>query len=188
MGNKIVDSLHNNPIIAAVSDEKNLNEALGADVEIVFILNSSIFDLDDQIKKIQKAHKLAFVHVDLVDGISSNKTGIRYICEVFKPDGIITTKSHLISACKHYDVMTIQRIFLLDSLSLETGIGSINACNPDAVEILPNVVPKIVNKMVKEVRKPIITGGLITEKEDIMNSLKAGAIGVSTSKVDIWGC
>lgn len=188
MGNRIVDSLHNNPIIAAVSDEKKLEAALYADVEIIFILNSSIFNLDQQIKRIQAVDKLAFVHVDLVDGISSNKTGISYICEVFKPDGIITTKGHLISACKKYDVMTIQRIFLLDSISLETGISSINTCNPDAVEMLPNVVPKIVTQMVKKIRKPIITGGLITEKEDIMNSLKAGAIGVSTSKIEIWGC
>lgn len=188
MANKIVDSLHNNPIIAAASDEEKLNAAQSADVEIVFILNSTIFNLDDQIKKVQTAGKMAFVHVDLVDGISSNKTGIRYICEVFKPDGIITTKGHLISAAKKYGVMTIQRVFLLDSLSLETGIDSINACNPDAVEILPNVVPKIVTRMVKALRKPIITGGLITEKEDIMNSLKAGAMGISTSTVDIWGC
>jgi len=188
MGNLIVDSLHNNPIIAAVSDDEKLNEALEADVEIVFILNSSIFDIGEKIKRIQASRKLAFVHVDLVDGISSNKTGIRYICEVFKPDGVITTKSHLISACKAYDVMTIQRVFLLDSISYETGINSIKGCNPDAVEILPNVVPKMIKKMVQDVRKPIITGGLITEKEDVINSLKAGAIGASTSKVEIWDC
>ncbi len=188
MGNIIVDSLHNNPIIAAVSNEINLDEALASDVEIVFLLNSTIFDIGNTIQKIQDAGKLAFVHVDLVDGISTNKTGIRYICEVFKPDGIITTKSHLISACKEYDVATIQRVFLLDSISFETGLNSIKACNPDAVEILPNVVPKIIKEIVKKVRKPIITGGLITEKEDVINSLKAGAIGTSTSKKEIWSC
>lgn len=186
MGNILINSLHKNPIIAAVNNEENLQQALDTEVEIVFLLNSSIFNLGTIIKQIQAANKLAFVHVDLVDGISATKTGIKYICEIFKPDGIITTKGHLISACKEYDVKTVQRIFLLDSISFETGVKSIKGCNPDAVEILPNVMPKVIKRIVKSVNKPIITGGLITEKEDVIDSLKAGAIGISTSKKEIW--
>lgn len=186
MGSKLIDSLHNNPIIAAINKSDALEDALASEVEVIFLLTSNIFDLGDTIKKVQSAGKLVFVHVDLVDGISSNKTGVRYICEVFKPDGIITTKSNLIKVCENYDVITIQRIFLLDSLNFDTGVKSVNVCNPDAVEILPNVIPKIIQKFSKLTRKPIISGGLITTKEDVIESLGAGAIGISTSKRKIW--
>ena len=112
--------------------------------------------------------------------------GVKYICEVFKPDGIITTKSHLIKVCENYDVVTIQRIFLLDSLNFDTGVKSVHSCNPDAVEILPNVMPGIIKHFIEITRKPIISGGLITTKEDVIKSLSAGAIGISTSKREIW--
>ncbi|MCK5763459.1 MAG: glycerol-3-phosphate responsive antiterminator [Clostridiales bacterium] len=67
---------------------------------MIFLLTSNIFNLGDTIKAVQKSDKLVFVQVDLVDGISANKMGVKYICEVFKPDGIITTKNHLIKACE----------------------------------------------------------------------------------------
>ncbi len=186
MGSKLISSLHNNPIIAAINKLEALEEALASEVEMIFLLTSNIFDLGDTIKAVQKAGKLVFVHVDLVDGISANKMGVKYICEVFKPDGIITTKSHLIKACEEYDVITIQRIFLLDSLNFDTGVKSVHNCNPDAVEILPNVMPRIIKHFIELTRKPIISGGLITTKEDVIKSLGAGAIGISTSKQAIW--
>ncbi|MBN2260631.1 MAG: glycerol-3-phosphate responsive antiterminator [Clostridiales bacterium] len=186
MGSILIDALHKNPIIAAINNTENLIEALSSEVEIIFLLTSNIFDLEDTINKIKNSGKLVFVHVDLVDGISTTKTGVRYICEKFKPDGIITTKGHLISTIKDYDIITIQRIFLLDSLSFDTGIKAIKSNNPDAVEILPNVMPKILKKIIASVNKPVITGGLITEKEDVIHSIQAGAIGISTSKKEIW--
>ncbi len=83
-------------------------------------------------------------------------------------------------------VLTIQRLFLLDSLSLDTGIHSIKTHDPDAVEILPGVMPKVTKQIVIKTDKPIIAGGLIKDKDDVIQSLRAGAMGISTSAPDIW--
>jgi len=47
-------------------------------------------------------------------------------------------------------------------------------------------MPKVTKTIVKATNKPVITGGLIQSKEDVINSLQAGAIGISTSKKEIW--
>ena len=57
---------------------------------------------------------------------------------------------------------------------------------PDFIEILPGVMPKIIKKICKKSRCPVIAGGLITDKEDVMGALNAGAISVSSTNQDVW--
>lgn len=186
MGNLLTKRLSENPIVAAIKSVDKLDEALKSNVEIIFLLTGDVFNLKEMVDRIHKRRKAVFVHVDLIEGIAADPVGLRFICESVQPDGIITTKGHLIKAAKKMKVLTIQRLFLLDSLSLDTGIHSIKTHNPDAVEILPGVMPKVTNQIVVKTDKPIIAGGLIKDKEDVIQSLKAGAMGISTSAQDIW--
>ena len=48
-------------------------------------------------------------------------------------------------------------------------------------------MPKIIRKLASEMEVPLIAGGLITDKEDVINALSAGALAVSTTLSDIWG-
>uniref|UniRef100_UPI0035623901 glycerol-3-phosphate responsive antiterminator n=1 Tax=Ilyobacter sp. TaxID=3100343 RepID=UPI0035623901 len=101
-------------------------------------------------------------------------------------DGIISTKYNLIKTAKKLGVRVIQRFFLLDSISLENSLKYARETKPDAVEILPGLMPKIIKRLSNELNLPVIAGGLITDKEDIMNALGAGASGVSTTKIELW--
>ena len=58
--------------------------------------------------------------------------------------------------------------------------------NPDAIEIMPGIMPKITKKMSDELDVPVIVGGLISEKSEVENALKSGALGVSTSAKELW--
>jgi len=186
MGNQLLSGLHINPIIAAIHHEDALDEALSSQVEIVFLLTSNILTLKETVRRVKAADKKVFVHADLVEGLSKDLMGLKFIIETSNPDGIITTKTHLIKACKKMNILAIQRIFLLDSHNFESGVKSVFDCSPDAVEILPGIMPSMTRQFVKLTNKPIISGGLIQTKDDIINSLKAGASGISTSKSGIW--
>ena len=47
-------------------------------------------------------------------------------------------------------------------------------------------MPKVIHKLVNEMEIPLIAGGLITDKEDVIHALSAGAIAVSTTLSDVW--
>lgn len=186
MGKIFYDSVQDNPIIAAIHNVNDLNLAIDTDCEIIFLLTGNIFNLKDVVEKIKQRGKEVYIHIDLLEGFSRDLVALKYIHENIRPTGIITTKSNLIKIAKEMNMFTIQRLFILDSMALETGINSIHMAKPDAVEILPGIMPKIIKKVYNTTNIPVIAGGLIQDKEDVIGSLKAGAIGISSSSKNIW--
>lgn len=186
MYSKFISRVQNSPIIAAVNDPAKLDPALASPCEIIFLLVGSIFNLKETVDKCKAHEKCILVHFDLMEGFSKDAIALKYMHENIQPDGIITTKSNLIKIAREFNIFAIQRLFILDSLALDSGIKSIHSTKPDAIEILPGVMPKVIRTIHHETRIPVIAGGLIADKEDVINVLKAGAFGVSTSKKEIW--
>ena len=180
------NKLNSNHIIAAVKDIENLDEALNSNCEIIFLLCGSIFNLKESVKKAKEKNKMIFIHVDLVDGFSKDATALKYICDRICPDGIISTKNNLLKAAKSLGLLTVQRVFIIDSLSIETAVKSSQMINPDAIEILPGIMPRITKQISSTSEIPIIVGGLIREKQEVADALKSGALGVSTTSKTIW--
>lgn len=186
MKNEFLDKMQISPIIAAVKDINKLDSAIESPCEIIFLLTGDIFNLKEIVNRVKSNGKSIFIHVDLIDGFSKNVTALKYINEHIKPDGIISTKATLIKAAKDMNMFAIQRFFILDSLSLNNAIEAMRTLHPDAVEILPGIMGKITHTLHQQTKKPIITGGLIKDKEDVIESIKSGAIGISTTDEKIW--
>ena len=60
------------------------------------------------------------------------------------------------------------------------------AAGPDLIEILPALMPKIVAKVCRISPIPVIAGGLVSDKEDVMSLLQAGVTSISSTNEQIW--
>lgn len=183
---KLEQLLVENPIIAAIRSDEDLEKAIQSNVLIVFVLYGSIINIKHICEKLRDAGKIVFVHVDLIEGLKGDYIGLTFIQECGQPYGIITTKPTNIKKAKQLGLCTIQRIFIVDSLSLQTGIKNIQSVLPDAVEVMPGIASKIIKSMESAVHVPIIAGGLIQNKKDVIESIGAGAIAISTTKESLW--
>ena len=190
MHRDFIDKIEENPVIAAVKDDKGLSAALKTDVGIIFILYGDICTIGEIVQKIKDAGRIAMVHVDLVTGLNNSKdVSLDFVKNNTKADGIITTKSNLIQHAKDLGLYSVLRYFVIDSMALvniekQAGHGF---TQPDVIEILPGiVVSKIIKKVNGLSRVPVIAGGLISDKEDVMNALSSGALAVSTTNRDVW--
>lgn len=177
--------LKENPLIAAAKHE-NLEVAVDSKVAAVLLIDGKLSNLMEKKFQVCSGKKPIFVHTDLVKGLSNDKEAINFIKKYINPAGIVSTKSATLKAAKKKGLKTIQRIFLIDSRSLTNAIESIRENDPDIVEVMPALAYSIVETLKKDIDKPIILGGLIDNKEQILNGLKAGADGVSFSKSDLW--
>jgi len=183
---EISDMLAENPVVAAIRDSGDLERAVLSKVKIVFVLHGNIINIPDICKRLSSAGKIVFVHADMIDGLKGDMAGIEYLKKYARPDGILSTKTNVIKYSKQLGFLTILRVFILDSLSLKTGIKNINETNPNAVEIMPALACKIINDMEKQISVPVIAGGLIVQKEQVMESLSAGAVAISTTRSELW--
>ena len=187
---EFIEKVEITPIIAAVKDDDGLSKALKENVEIVFVLYGDINTISQIVRKIKEAGKVAMVHVDLITGLNNSRdVCIDFIKNNTDADGIITTKSQLIQHAKELGLNTVLRYFILDSMALQNieKQAQTKTVRPDLIEFLPGIVlPKMIRRINKVSKVPIIAGGLISYKEDVMNALDAGAIAISSTDQRVW--
>lgn len=180
---------NNYPIIPGVRDIKNIEKAMKIKESVlIFLLTGSIFDLQKAMKLAHDNDKILMVNIDLVKGIAHDQEGIKYLAQNNLCDGIISTKGYLIKIAAKYDLMTIQRVFLLDSASLVSAEKSLNTNSVDAVEILPGIAaPYFIERQKKNRYSfPVIAGGLINKKIEVDNLKAKGVFAISTSRYNLW--
>ncbi len=186
MKNVFADALKEKPIIAGVKDISELDNAVNSDCKVIFLLCGNIFNLKESVRKAKEKNKIIFIHIDLIEGLSRDNVSLKYISEEIRPDGIISTKNNLLKAAKSLGMLTVQRVFLIDSLSIGTAIKASQMINPDAVEIMPGIMPRITKQISSSLEVPVIVGGLVSYEEEINLALENGALGVSTSSKLLW--
>lgn len=187
MNQKFYNAIEKNPIIAAVKDMNGLKKAVALeDIQVIFLLFGDILSLGDIIKTVKRADKIAVVHIDLIVGLGSKDISVDYIKINTEADGIISTKPSMIKRAKELGLYTVIRYFVIDSMALENVKSQANGISPDLIEILPGAMPKVIEKISRHGKIPVIAGGLITDKEDVVAALSAGAIAVSSTNHRVW--
>lgn len=174
------------PIIPAVKNIEQLDRAIKTESGILFLLFGDILNISELTEKVHRSGKKVILHLDLINGLSSREIAVDFIARTAKADGIISTKPGLIRRAQELGLFTVLRVFLIDSMALSNLRRDFDQVIPDMVEILPGVMPDVIRRLVTTVPAPIIAGGLISDKRDIVSALSAGALAVSTTDETLW--
>ena len=185
MSNPLYAILEDNPIIPGIKDDTGLEAVLNSDCKIVFILYGNVLNISEIVRKIKERGKMAFINVDLLDGFSSKEIVIHYLKQNTQADGIMSAKASMIKAAKAQGFFTIHRFFLIDSLSFQNLDRQIEISGPDCIEILPGW-PKVISWVTEKINMPVIAGGLVCDKDSVVEALKAGAAAISSTNTEVW--
>lgn len=184
--NLLLEKLEQNPVIAAVRRRQDCTDAAGSPAEVVFLLCGDILSVQEDTRLLHQAGKLVLIHMDLLAGIGKDAAAAQFLAQTVKPDGIISTRTVLIKAARERGLLTVQRFFLVDSQSAAVTAETAASSRPDMAEIMPGICPRVIRSLSRQMRTPMIAGGMIAEKEDIVAALAAGASAVSTSSKQLW--
>lgn len=190
MNQEFYDAVEANPVIAAVKNDSGLQTAAAMEeIQVIFVLYGDICTIPEIVEKIKDFGKKALVHIDLIAGLSAKEVSVEFIKRQTNADGIITTKPALVRRAKELGLFTVLRFFVIDSLALKN-IENLESqhgmSRPDVIEVLPGVMPKVLQKIAKVSRIPMIAGGLVTDREDVIQALSAGAMAVSATNQEVW--
>ncbi|HEX2965100.1 MAG TPA: glycerol-3-phosphate responsive antiterminator [Syntrophorhabdaceae bacterium] len=184
---KFLTALQKNPIIAAFRDVENLRVENLNYTTVIFILGGTIFDLPAIVQQARERDQMVFVDIDLIKGIGKDASGVRYLAKESRVNGVITTRSNLVKSIQKERMISIQRLFVLDSDSLAGGLGTIEKSAPEAVEILPGLIlPKVIDRIREVTSIPVIAGGLIKKEDEAREILASGAVGISTTSSNLF--
>jgi len=173
-------------LIASVKEAKNLEKAASAKLSAVVLSIGNIGVIKGYVDFMKSQGIPVFLHLERMGGISHDREGIAFLAHYVKPDGIVTTRNSLIKLAKKQGLLTIQRLFLVDSDALKSGLQSVQENQPDAVEIMPALLPDYIEEYQRALDTPIIAGGLLRTREQMLAALRSGAMAVSAGAPSLW--
>lgn len=173
-------------VLPVLRNMKDFERLLKSSHEYIIFLEVRLSQLQALVRAAKQADKKIILHADLIQGLKTDSYGFEFLIREIKPDGIISTRGNVITLAKKNNLLTIQRLFLLDSQALENNIKLINQVKPDYIELLPGIIPSIIEEVHKKTGIPIIAGGLIRTAQDINLACGGGAVAVSTSQPELW--
>lgn len=182
----IIEELYANPVIMAIKNNKDFNKSLEIDNKIVFVLYGNLETLPTIVKKLKASGKIVIVHEDLIEGLSSSTYAGSFIKRYTEADGIISTKTANVIYARKLGLFAVLRFFVFDSMSYENMKQTIKDINCDVIEILPGIMPNTIKDIKKRTNIPIVAGGMITSKEEVMDAINSGALAISSSNYNVW--
>ena len=71
MREAMLNALESSPIIAAANSDESLQQALKSSCRVIFVLYGNLITMPGIVKQVHAVGKLALVHMDLIEGLSS---------------------------------------------------------------------------------------------------------------------
>jgi len=173
-------------VLPVLRNMKDFERLLESHHPYIIFLEVRLSQLQVLVRTAKKAGKKVILHADLIQGLKTDAYGMEFLVREIKPDGIISTRGNVITLAKKNNLLTIQRLFLLDSHALDNNIKLIGQVKPDYIELLPGIIPSVIEEVHQKTGIPIIAGGLIRSAEDIKLAYSGGAKAVSTSDSELW--
>lgn len=99
--NKRLHFFENEPIVAAVKTEEQLQRALNSECNIIFFLFGNICNIPNLVESVKERGKYAFVHLDLINGLAAKEIAAdirqnRQTGRVFLPEMPERTRAKLL--------------------------------------------------------------------------------------------
>lgn len=190
MNNRIAfkEALRESRIVPAVKHLEDLTEVLSIPwVSVAILIGGDINNLEEALKiRSRFPEKYLLAHVDLIDGVGKDEAGMRFLKRL-GIEGIVSVKWQLLRYAKENKMLTVQRLFLIDSEAIRTGLKVIKRVTPDAIEILPATIPKFaIDEFRKITDLSILGGGLLRTEEDVRMALSNGLTAVTASRRNLW--
>ena len=173
-------------ILPASSNMKDFERFLESPFEAGVMLEIHLSQIKHVTKMAKSKNKKLFFHIDLIHGLKNDEYGTQYLCQEFRPYGLISTKSSVIQQAKKHGVVAVQRIFMIDSHAIERSFRLVEKCQPDYIEVLPGSMPAMIKEVSERFQIPVFAGGLIRTEREAHEALAAGATSITSSNHKLW--
>lgn len=174
-------------VTPVITSEATFHIAIESKSHWVIIEGANFLTIKNMVDRLKRKGKKIFVKIGEIEGLKDDSDiTMDYLSQELRVDGVVSNKNRVIAKAKKAGLVTVYTAFILDTQSFITSMKNINNIKPDIVEIRPGIMPKVISEMKKKSKISVWATGLITEKKEVDNLIKAGADSIVTSKDYLW--
>lgn len=175
-------------VIPSVRRIRELDRALKCASPHILLSEVHIGNLQAFAAKCAAADKKVLVHADLIGGFKPDREGVKLLRNMYHVAGVLTQSAQVVLAAKRARLDAIQRVFVMDSRSLERGLASIGEFGPDGIEVLPGMLALRQRQLFDPWNETstLIAGGMITTKEEAQQLFDCGYRAITASTPELW--
>ena len=174
-------------IVPSVKEVKYLKNALQSNNPCIQLTGSHIGNLQQLTNKCHQAGRTVIVNHELVDGLGNDKTAFQMLKKLYHVDGIIGSSITKLHMMKGLNVKIIYRITLMDSISIDNALRTINEVKFDAIELRPYYhAIEFLPVFKKAWDGDYYVAGFVNTEEKLRKCKEAGFVGAMTSTVSLW--
>lgn len=175
-------------MIPSVRNLKDLSYASTINTPYINLSYAHIGNLRALTDAVHSVNKKAVVNVELIGGFSLDKDGVKFLKQIFHVDVVIVSSLTRTNIIKAMGLLTIHRIMLMDSLSLENAERVVAETNCDAIELRPSAygIKYLDRLQSKKTDLPFFLAGFIDSRQTIDQAKQLGFRGVSLSDKNLW--
>ena len=174
-------------IIPSVKEVKYLKKAIQSDNLCIQLTGVHIGNLQQLSHICHQAGKTVIVNHELVDGLGKDKIAFQMLKKLYHVDGIIGSSITKLHMMKGLNVKVIYRITLMDSISVDNALRTINEVKFDAIELRPYYhAIEFLPTFKKVWDGEYYVAGFVNTEEKLKKCKEAGFSGAMTSTVELW--
>jgi glycerol uptake operon antiterminator len=172
--------------IPVIENRAQFSLALNSlDVTVILLRHCNPLDFRTLLENAHERELAVYVNMDHIDGIAPDSAGLRYLATQLHIKGVVSSHGKILAQAKNFDLQTVQRIFAVDSTGLEVALESVDDQQVDLLAISPAlVIPYAISQM--SLHLPFIGSGFVSTPQQVQTVLRAGAIGVTVSRPELW--
>jgi glycerol uptake operon antiterminator len=182
---ELEEALYRNPVVASLYGLQSVDRFLSSSAPIGLVANVSLGELAPLLGVLSAAGKFTFVNMDNSDGLAQDKAAVEYLRKI-GCQGILSTRASVIQKANQLDMVTMQKVFVTDRSTLPRSINAIQQSRPHLVQLMPWPVIPYIPKAELAQLSPFIAAGFVSDQDDLVRAVNAGAKAVSTSDTALW--
>jgi glycerol uptake operon antiterminator len=172
-------------LIPVLTTMKQIEKFLDTSLKVCILQDFHFGLLKDAVRILHEQDRIGLVHIEMIQGIANDEFGTQILTQQLKVDGIISSKPKIIEMAKKTHAIAIQRVFLIDSKSLERGLASVTESKPDVMEVMPALTFQMFALIKERIDIELWAGGLIRDEETVRIILASGAKRMTVSNLDL---
>lgn len=174
-------------IIPSIREIKHLDYALSLNLKCVLLSEVHIGNLAKLTDVCHQAGKKVIVNYELIGGLGSDKVAFQMLKNMYRVDTVIGVNPIKMNMIRSENLNSIQRISLIDSMSIDSGLKMIFDAKTDAIELRPGIYAiEYLSKFKDKYPGKFFAGGFVNTPELLQRAYHAGFDGVMTSSRELW--